>query len=69
MKTWTIGKRITVISGFLCVVIAALVIGAVLTIVKINHISLSLTDLTLPSIVESGQIIQWSFSRDMGQCG
>jgi methyl-accepting chemotaxis protein len=56
MKKWTIGKRVIFNSGFLCVVIAALVITAIIAVKKINALSTYITDNNIPSLSAAANI-------------
>ncbi len=56
MNSWTIGKRIIVTASFLCAVIAAVVATAILSVNKISHISLDITEDSLPGVIYGGRM-------------
>ncbi len=56
MHSWTIGKRVGMIAGFLCLVITLIVAVAVVSVLKIQKISKIITVDAIPGMIEVGKM-------------
>jgi methyl-accepting chemotaxis protein len=68
MKHWTIGKRIILNSGFLCLVIGALCYFAVSRLNQLDRISSSIVTDSLPGVIYAGKINVGQAQNELRLC-